>query len=171
MRNVWQIIGFSNSGKTSLVENLLERADKQNKRVATIKHHGHGKNLTVLDTGKDSWRHREAGAIGSAVVANKTLQLQVTSQVTWQVEDILLFYKQLNLDAVVIEGYKQENYLKIAIVRKQADMVLINEVTNIKALVVWDGLHVPVEFKGSVFGINEVEQIAMWLFDQWEEQV
>lgn len=168
-KNIWQIVGFSNSGKTTLVEKLLQFAESQHKRVATIKHHGHGKKLTALDTGKDSWRHRQAGAIGCAVVAEQTLQLQVTKQVTWQVSDLLDFYGKLDLDAILIEGYKFEEYKKVVVIRTKEHLNLLKEVSNIQAVVVWDGIEIGETEDYTLFNINDAEEIGRWLVKQWEE--
>ena len=54
------VVGKSNSGKTTLIEKLIPELNKRGYRVATVKHHNH---LLEIDTpGKDSWRHKQAGA-------------------------------------------------------------------------------------------------------------
>ncbi|WP_245308290.1 molybdopterin-guanine dinucleotide biosynthesis protein B [Halalkalibacter urbisdiaboli] len=166
--HIWQVVGYSNSGKTTLVEKLLQYADANNKRVATIKHHGHGKRLTALDTGKDSWRHRQAGAVGCSVVADQTLQLQLTNEVGWKVSDILSFYEQLNLDAVLIEGYKQEDYKKIVVIRDKEHLELLQELTNVQAVILWKGIELSEAYRS--FDINDTRTIGEWLLAQWEER-
>ena len=59
MRRI-HIIGRKNSGKTTLVVELVQQLSAMGKRVATIKHTHHRHELDV--PGKDSYRHREAGA-------------------------------------------------------------------------------------------------------------
>jgi molybdopterin-guanine dinucleotide biosynthesis adapter protein len=54
------IVGKSNSGKTTLIEKLLPALTGRGYRVATIKHHNH--ELEIDTPGKDSWRHKQAGA-------------------------------------------------------------------------------------------------------------
>ena len=54
------IVGRSNTGKTTLIEGIIPELKKQGYRVATIKHNRHG--FEVDHEGKDSWRHRRAGA-------------------------------------------------------------------------------------------------------------
>ena len=61
-------VGRSNSGKTTLIERVIPELVKEGYRLATIKHAGHGFNLDT--EGKDSWRHKRAGA-GMVIVTSK----------------------------------------------------------------------------------------------------
>lgn len=65
-RKIIQIVGYQNSGKTTLMEQLIKHATKEGLRVGTIKHHGHG-GAPVENLSKDSNRHEQAGARVSAV--------------------------------------------------------------------------------------------------------
>jgi molybdopterin-guanine dinucleotide biosynthesis protein B len=57
---VFGFAGWSGSGKTTLVEKLIPRFTARGLRVSVIKHAHHG--FDIDKPGKDSWRHREAGA-------------------------------------------------------------------------------------------------------------
>ncbi len=164
--NVWQVVGYSNSGKTTLVEQLLHAATMNGKRVATIKHHGHANKLATLDQGKDSSRHRQAGALGSAVVANGILQLQIEQERSWGVDEVLGMYQALQLDAVLIEGFKYEAFPKIAIVRNHADYESLKTLANVKALLCWDDFAHSSE-SVVTFRTSESLQLASWLLEQW----
>jgi molybdopterin-guanine dinucleotide biosynthesis protein B len=50
------IVGRTNSGKTTLIEQLIPALARRGCRVATIKHHHHG-DFEADHPGKDSWRH------------------------------------------------------------------------------------------------------------------
>ena len=54
------IVGKSDSGKTTLIEKLLPELVRRSYRIATVKHDVHG--FEVDREGKDSWRHKKAGA-------------------------------------------------------------------------------------------------------------
>ena len=54
------IVGKSDSGKTTLIEKLVPELTRRGYRVATVKHDIHG--FEVDREGKDSWRHKQAGA-------------------------------------------------------------------------------------------------------------
>ena len=60
--------GESNSGKTTLIEKIIPELVRAGYRVATVKHAGHGFDLDT--EGKDSWRHKRAGA-SSVVMSPK----------------------------------------------------------------------------------------------------
>ncbi len=57
---VFGFAGYSGSGKTTLIERLIPRFTARGLRVSLIKHTHH--NFDVDQPGKDSWRHRQAGA-------------------------------------------------------------------------------------------------------------
>ena len=57
MKKVFQIVGYQNSGKTTLMEKVISGAAEKGVRVAYIKHHGHG----GAPDAKDSTRHQQAG--------------------------------------------------------------------------------------------------------------
>ncbi|UTW69050.1 molybdopterin-guanine dinucleotide biosynthesis protein B [Anaerobacillus sp. HL2] len=101
---------FSNSGKTTLVEKLISVFVNENYRVGTIKHHGHGGDLTSLDTGKDSWKHRQAGAIVSGAVSQGTLQLNVLRNEPWEAVELFINIRKVSLDVIFIEGFKNHLY-------------------------------------------------------------
>ncbi|WP_376711888.1 molybdopterin-guanine dinucleotide biosynthesis protein B, partial [Bacillus paralicheniformis] len=60
-----QIVGYQISGKTTLVEKIVHALAEREKKVATIKHHGHGGFPEVAQN--DSEKHRKAGAVVSSV--------------------------------------------------------------------------------------------------------
>ena len=66
-------VGRSNSGKTTLIERLIPVLIGAGYRVATVKHAGHG---FELDTeGKDSWRHKRAGASAVVVLSKGSMAM------------------------------------------------------------------------------------------------
>ena len=66
-------VGRSNSGKTTLIERLIQELVLAGYRIATIKHAGHG---FELDTeGKDSWRHKRAGASNVIVLSKGSMAM------------------------------------------------------------------------------------------------
>ena len=60
------ITGWKNAGKTTLVERLVEEFVRRGWRVNTVKHAHH--DLDIDQPGRDSYRHRAAGATEVAVV-------------------------------------------------------------------------------------------------------
>lgn len=130
---VLQVVGYQNSGKTTLVKKLIHRLKDEGFKVGTIKHHGHGGTPTFGDNGKDTEQHRLAGASVVAVEGEGTFQL--TAEGSWTLEKMLSLYEMLSLDVVIVEGYKKEQYPKVVVLRDEKDQTLLTELTNIKAVI------------------------------------
>lgn len=130
---VLQVVGYQNSGKTTLVTKLIHRLKDEGFKVGTIKHHGHGGTPTLGDNGKDTEQHRLAGASVVAVEGEGTFQL--TAEGAWTLEKMLILYEMLSLDVVIVEGYKKEQYPKVVLLRDEKDQTLLTELTNVKAVI------------------------------------
>jgi broad specificity phosphatase PhoE len=63
--------GYSGSGKTTLVEQLIVRLRLAGQRVSVVKHAHH--DFDIDHEGKDSWRHRQAGAFEVVIASNRRL--------------------------------------------------------------------------------------------------
>ena len=62
------IVGRHNSGKTTLIVKLIEELVARGHDVGSVKHHSH-KGFDIDYPGKDSYRHREAGASETVIAA------------------------------------------------------------------------------------------------------
>ena len=98
------VSGPSNSGKTTLIEQLISRLRVRGIRVGTIKHAHHGCDLD--QPGKDSWRHAQAGAEAVAVIAPERTAWLVRTPGTLSVTEALAPMHG-RVDIVLIEGFKQ----------------------------------------------------------------
>src|SRR6478735_4175363 len=87
---VLQVVGFQNSGKTTLVEKLIKRAKQFNLCVGSIKHHGHGGPPDSSSELKDSHRHQQAGANVAGVEGGGILQLTADSK-DWSLKKLIDF--------------------------------------------------------------------------------
>lgn len=117
-------VGRSNSGKTTLIERLIPELVRAGYRVATIKHAGHGFDLDT--EGKDSWRHKRAGA--SAVIVLSKGSLAMFSDVSEQikVEELRDRFLDHEIDLIIAEGWKSEVHPKIVVVRDQMGEVAVS---------------------------------------------
>jgi molybdopterin-guanine dinucleotide biosynthesis protein B len=114
MPPVLALIGKPNCGKTTLIEKLIPALAHKGFRTGTIKHH-HG--VIQMDTpGKDTWRHKQAGA--KAVLLSSPTGIGFIQDTTEDtpVEDLVSRYFQ-NIDLVIVEGYKWASLPKIEIFR------------------------------------------------------
>jgi molybdopterin-guanine dinucleotide biosynthesis protein B len=98
------IVGRKNSGKTTLVEALIPQLCARGYRVGTIKQHRSGTPLDADRRGKDSWRHRRAGA--GAVVLLSSSEMAVFQDLAEEppLEKVVASLK--DLDLVLVEGFK-----------------------------------------------------------------
>jgi molybdopterin-guanine dinucleotide biosynthesis adapter protein len=136
---ILQIVGFQNSGKTTLMEKLINKAAMDGLNVASIKHHGHGGAPDNQQVSKDSIRHQKAGAMVSGVEGNGVLQIAGRRD-RWSLEEIIEIYHFFSPDALFIEGYKQENYQKVVLIRDESDFPKLQSLTNIICVISWNDL-------------------------------
>jgi len=112
---VLAIVGFSNSGKTTLMEKLIAALTRKGLNVCTIKHSHH---QPEMDTpSKDSWRHKHAGAKGSLLVGPEQLLMVADIAQPLSPQDMANKYFP-NADLVLVEGYASLPCPKIEVVRQ-----------------------------------------------------
>ena len=107
------IAGFKNSGKTTLTERLVKELTGRGYRISTVKHAHHG--FDVDQEGRDSFRHRQAGASEVAVVSSKRWALM--HELRYEEEPRLteIIAKMASCDLILTEGYKGESHAKIEV--------------------------------------------------------
>ncbi|MDQ6963325.1 MAG: molybdopterin-guanine dinucleotide biosynthesis protein B, partial [Mariprofundales bacterium] len=113
---ILSLVGRSNSGKTTLMERLVTGLVAQGLRIATIKHSHH---QPELDTpGKDSWRHKQAGAATSLLVGPE--RMLMVSEVDQSLNPQLLTERLFgDYDLVLVEGYASVPGEKIEVLRAE----------------------------------------------------
>ena len=114
---ILSVVGRSNSGKTTLLEKLIPELTARGYRVATVKHDVHG--FDVDKEGKDSWRHKQAGA--HTVVLSSPTRLAVIRDVVQDhaLDEICSRFIH-DVDLILSEGYKSDAQPKIEVYRKAA---------------------------------------------------
>lgn len=107
--------GYSGSGKTTLIEKLIPRLVLRGLRVALVKHAHHG--FEIDTPGKDSWRHREAGA--SEVLVTSAQRWALMHELRGEREPTLeeQLVRLSPCDLVLVEGYKRHAIPKIEVHR------------------------------------------------------
>jgi molybdopterin-guanine dinucleotide biosynthesis adapter protein len=109
------LAGWSGSGKTTLLTRLIPLLTARGLRVATLKHAHH--EFDVDTPGKDSWKHREAGASEVIVSsARRWVQMHELGDTTEPTLGALL-QKLSPCDLVLIEGFKRECHPKLEVFR------------------------------------------------------
>ncbi len=117
-------VGRSNSGKTTLIERLIPELVQAGYRVATVKHAGHGFDLDT--EGKDSWRHKRAGASAVLVLSKGSLAMFSDVSDEIKVEELRDRFLEGTIDLIIAEGWKSEGYPKIVVVRDQVGEVPVS---------------------------------------------
>ncbi|MBN1471499.1 MAG: molybdopterin-guanine dinucleotide biosynthesis protein B [Syntrophaceae bacterium] len=116
------IVGKSNSGKTTLVEKLIPELIKRGYRVATIKHNKHG--FDIDHEGKDSWRHKKAGACATVIACPSRVALIEDIKHDYSLDEIRNNYIK-NADVILAEGFKGNPFPKIEVFRSELKRELL----------------------------------------------
>ncbi len=111
------IAGWSGSGKTTLLERLIPQFTARGLRVSVIKHAHHG--FDIDRPGKDSYRHREAGASEVLLSCNDRWALMHERREGSDVTLDELLARLAPCDLVLVEGFKQEPIPKLEVYRPE----------------------------------------------------
>jgi len=116
------IVGKSNSGKTTLIEKITPELNMRGYKVATVKHDVHGFNIDR--EGKDSWRHKKAGAHTTVISSPQKIALIRDIEKDLSLDELRgIFIK--DVDIIISEGYKNDRHPKIEVYRKDAHRELL----------------------------------------------
>lgn len=107
------VAGFKNAGKTTLVEKLVVALTQAGYRISTVKHAHHA--FDMDHEGRDSFRHRKAGATEVAVVSAS--RWAIIHELRHEAEPSLaaILAKLAPCDLVIVEGYKRDGHDKIEV--------------------------------------------------------
>lgn len=108
---LWGVVGWKNSGKTGLMERLVAEFTARGLVVSTIKHAHH--TVDIDQPGKDSWRHRQAGAQEVILSTGKrwALMHELRDAPEPALEDLVA--RLSPCDLVLVEGYKRDGHPKV----------------------------------------------------------
>jgi len=119
---IYGVIGWKNSGKTSLMERLVAEITARGHSVSTIKHVHHDVDLDI--PGKDTWRHRQAGARETILASAHRFALMVEHR--GPEPDLAEVLARLApVDLVLVEGYKRDAHPKVEVWREATTQPLI----------------------------------------------
>lgn len=163
---VLQIVGYQNSGKTTLTEKLITALTNEGVKVGAIKHHGHG-GYPEVPLQKDSERHRQAGSIVSAVEGDGVLSLSAKGD--WSLEKIIRLYTCFEAEVIIVEGYKKERYPKVVLLRSEEDVSLLERSENVIAVITWNKALKTGQERYPVFHIKEAETYINWLVQRMRD--
>ena len=126
------IVGKSDSGKTTLVEKIVPELIRRGYRVTTVKHDLHG--FEIDRQGKDSWRHKQAGAQGVIISSPQKVALIRDVDKDMSLEELRDAFGG-NADLILAEGFKKDVQPKIEVFRKEEHQELLcTEEDNLVAI-------------------------------------
>jgi molybdopterin-guanine dinucleotide biosynthesis protein MobB len=158
---VYGVVGYKNAGKTGLMERLVIEITGRGFSVSTLKHAHHS--FDVDHPGKDSYRHRHAGA-HQVLLSSRTrwaLMTEMRGDVEAPLADLLT---RLNpVDLVLVEGYKRDTHAKIEAYRSVTGNPLIaRDDATIRAVASDTAL----EISQPVFDLNDTAAIADFILKE-----
>jgi molybdopterin-guanine dinucleotide biosynthesis adapter protein len=149
------VCGFKNSGKTTLVEKLVRHLTSLGYKVSTVKHAHH--DFDIDHEGRDSFRHRAAGATEVAVVSQHRFAImhELRGDQPPSLDEVLA--KLSPCDLVIVEGYKRDTHDKIEVRNLGLNhQVLAGDDTTIVAVAANGALTAPVP----VFDRDDVQALV-----------
>ncbi len=150
------VVGWSGSGKTTLIERMIPWFVARGVSVSTMKHAHHG--FDMDRPGKDSFRHREAGATEVLVLSGSRWAL--LHEIGGAPEPTMeaLVARMQPVDLLIIEGFKSHAYDKIEVHRPSLGKPLLaagdRDMIAVASDVRLGGLAVP------VLDLNDPDEVA-----------
>jgi molybdopterin-guanine dinucleotide biosynthesis protein B len=163
--NVVGIAGFSGSGKTTLVESLIPALKMRGLRVSVVKHAHH--KFDIDYPGKDTYRHREAGAFEVVVASSQRLALiREFEQPAHLTAHHLIAELYEGVDWVLVEGFKESNLLKLEVWRAATGKpALYMDDDFVVAIATDSPARLPAPTLRPVLDLNDADAVAQWLTD------
>lgn len=128
---ILQIVGFKNSGKTTLMEHMVSFLKSQGYTVATIKHHGHGKeDIALQNNDVDHMKHFEAGA-DQSIVQGTNFQQTVTRSNKQNLTQIIEKSVTIETNIILVEGFKQAEYDKVIVYKDEQEYRELEQLSHI----------------------------------------
>ena len=151
------IAGWSNSGKTTLIEKLARHFSDRGLRVATIKHTHH--KFDIDAPGSDTQRHRAAGAAETAIVSGTRVAIieEIESAGEPALETVAARLRPA--DVILVEGYKSAAIPKIEVRRAAVAPEKLLAATDAFVLAIASDHEVDGQGK-PVFNLDDIAGIA-----------
>ncbi|HSO46275.1 MAG TPA: molybdopterin-guanine dinucleotide biosynthesis protein B [Rhodoferax sp.] len=158
--------GFSGSGKTTLVERLIPALRLKGLRVSVVKHAHH--RFDIDHAGKDTYRHREAGAFEVVVASDQRMALMREFEVAKR-PTVHQLLAELNegVDWVLVEGFKDSDLQKIEVWRAASGKPARYPHDGFITAIATDSAdQLPTPTQLPVLDLNNPDPVVDWLISQ-----
>lgn len=154
------VVGYKNSGKTTLIARWVRLVKQQGFTVAVLKHHGHGSPLDMPNSETDTMQFFANGADVSVVAGGGAVQLHMNEEPDFmRMKEIA---KINSPDILFIEGYKEERGKKVVLLRNESDWEALRDLQDIELIV---GPDVNESTKSQIPSRSNHEQLDRWLLN------
>ncbi|MGR3757334.1 MAG: molybdopterin-guanine dinucleotide biosynthesis protein B [Tranquillimonas sp.] len=160
---VYGVTGWKNAGKTGLMERLVAEFTARGVSVSTLKHAHHS--FDVDHPGKDSHRHRQAGAQQVLLASRNRWALMTELRGDDEPPLEALLAKLAPVDLVLVEGWKRDAHPKVEAFRAETGNPLIAPTDPTVRAVAADG---PLDLDRPVFDLNDTGAIADFIAGELE---
>jgi molybdopterin-guanine dinucleotide biosynthesis protein B len=152
---------FSGTGKTTLLEQIIQRLRQADYHVGVLKQSHH--NVEVDTPGKDSFRLRKAGASQTLLSSpyRQVLIKESDTTIEPELDEILLMFDSQELDIILIEGFKYSAFTKIELQREALGKPLLYLKDDTIVALATDAMNQP--HSVPVLDINNIETIVDFL--------
>ena len=158
---VYGVIGWKNSGKTSLMERLVTDITARGFSVSTVKHVHHDVDLD--QPGKDTFRHRQAGAREVVLASKDRFALMVEHR--GPEPDLSAVLARLSpVDLVLVEGYKRDSHRKVEVWRSETGQNMIQPGDPLVRAVATDASGVSLSVP--VLDLNDTAAVADFILSE-----
>ena len=154
------IIGWKNSGKTFLAQQIISVLSSKGLKVASIKHAHDGFDIDHPQT--DSFLHRKAGS-QQVIISSSKRWVKITELIGDKERKLKDLLKEINnVDVTVVEGYKKDLHPKIEIIKNPLDSstFMFNNLKNIIAIITDTKID---SCKKKQFKTNEINKIVEFI--------
>ena len=158
---IYGIVGYKNAGKTGLMERLVTEITGRGFSVSTVKHAHHA--FDVDQPGKDSFRHRAAGA--SQVLLSSGARWALMTELRDAPEPPLadLLLRLDPVDLVLVEGYKRDSHRKVEAFRSvTGNPLLAREDDTVRAV----ASDTTLDLDKPVFDLNDTQAVADFILSE-----
>jgi len=158
-------VGWSDSGKTTLVTRLIQSLSETGLKIGAVKHHH--KIFEIDHKGKDSWRFTAAGARKTVITGPHQTALVERTETQRSLEEIASSYLD-DLDLVLVEGFKLAEIPKIEVQRPGIDRPLLTRHENFDPHLIAVVSDCRKELDVPCFAPDEISRLTAFIRDHFQ---